>query len=186
MGVTVPGKADELKHPIELGKECKVLFKEYLGKAETSSSFFYDAFAYAYGPSGSYACGYSASPRSAVEYCNTISNEGGREEDETDPPSHSGSESSPSGTTGKDLGGCKVYAKSPVNGKLAIVWKEEPRKVAKTEKKRLAELDRKKAVAEKKRLVEEARGAEQKRRAEQNKLASAIPSIILTRSQMLA
>jgi|TARA_B100000959_G_C14398765_1_gene385316 hypothetical protein len=25
MGVVVPGKADELKHPIELGANCKIL-----------------------------------------------------------------------------------------------------------------------------------------------------------------
>ncbi len=41
-----------------------------------------------------------------------------------------GQASYPRGTRGNDLGGCKVYAKSPVDGKLAIVWKEEPKQIA--------------------------------------------------------
>ena len=135
MGVTVPSKADELKHPIELGKKCKVLFEEYLGKVtggvgHMQHSFYYNAFAYAYGPSGSYACGYSESPRSAVENCNTMSTYTLERIFR-----RNGSESFPSGKTGNDLGGCKTYAKSPVNGKLAIVWKEEPKQVVKTEAK---------------------------------------------------
>ena len=119
MGVSAPGKADELKHPIELGKECKVLFEEYLWAAENLIWMdYYNAFAYAYGASGSYACGYDESPRGAVENCNTLSAVGGEVGNLT---------SFPPGTRGKDLGGCKVYAKSPVDGKLAIVWKEEPK-----------------------------------------------------------
>ena len=120
MGVAVPGKAEELKHPIELGKECKVLFETYLNQIErllqwTRMFGHYNAFAYAYGASGSYACSFEQSPRSAVERCNKLSS-GGRGDHTSFPP----------GTRGKDLGGCKVYAKSPVDGKLAIVWKEEP------------------------------------------------------------
>ena len=111
MVVAAPGKADELKHPIELGKECKVLFEKYLGATETRISMtYYNAFAYAYGASGSYACSFEQSPRSAVERCNKLSS-GGRGDHTSFPP----------GTTGEDLGGCKVYAKSPVDGKLAIV-----------------------------------------------------------------
>ena len=34
MRVVVPGKADELKHPIELGKECKDFFEVYIGAME--------------------------------------------------------------------------------------------------------------------------------------------------------
>ena len=120
MGVSAPGKADELKHPIELGKECKVLFEEYLWAAESLPWIhYYNAFAYAYGASGSYACSFEQSPRSAVERCNKLSS-GGRGDHTSFPP----------GTRGDDLGGCKVYAKSPVDGKLAIVWKEEPKQVA--------------------------------------------------------
>jgi|GEM_PF-6986181 hypothetical protein len=120
MGVSAPGKADELKHPIELGKECKVLFEEYLWAAESLPWIhYYNAFAYAYGASGSYACSFEQSPRSAVERCNKLSS-GGRGDHTSFPP----------GTRGDDLGGCKVYAKSPVDGKLAIVWKEEPKQVS--------------------------------------------------------
>jgi len=120
MGVSAPGKADELKHPIELGKECKVLFEEYLWAAESLPWIhYYNAFAYAYGASGSYACSFEQSPRSAVERCNKLSS-GGRGDHTSFPP----------GTRGDDLGGCKVYAKSPVDGKLAIVWEEEPKQVA--------------------------------------------------------
>jgi len=120
MGVSAPGKADELKHPIELGKECKVLFEEYLWAAENLIWMdYYNAFAYAYGASGSYACSFEQSPRSAVERCNKLSS-GGRGDHTSFPP----------GTRGDDLGGCKVYAKSPVDGKLAIVWKEEPKQVS--------------------------------------------------------
>jgi hypothetical protein len=135
MGVTVTGQAEELKHPIELGKECKVLFQEYYDRIRSDDGpddgsdgprnfHFYNAFAYAYGATGKYACGYDVSPRPALERCNFMS-------------SHSpgGEASFPPGTTGKELGGCKVYAKSPVNGKLAIVWKEEPKQVVKTEAK---------------------------------------------------
>ena len=120
MGVSAPGKADELKHPIELGKKCKVLFEEYLWAAESLPWIhYYNAFAYAYGASGSYACSFEQSPISAVERCNKLSS-GGRGDHTSFPP----------GTRGDDLGGCKVYAKSPVDGKLAIVWKEEPKQVA--------------------------------------------------------
>ena len=120
MGVSAPGKADELKHPIELGKECKVLFEEYLWAAESLPWIhYYNAFAYAYGASGSYACSFEQSPRSAVERCNKLSS-GGRGDHTSFPP----------GTRGDDLGGCKVYAKSPVDRKLAIVWKEEPKEVS--------------------------------------------------------
>ena len=132
MGVTVPGQAEELKHPIELGKHCKVLFQEYYDRSRSDDALvsalsqdpikllIYNAFAYAYGATGKYACGYDLSPRPALERCNFMS-------------SHSpgGEASFPPGTTGKELGGCKIYAKSPVNGKLAIVWKEEPKQVAK-------------------------------------------------------
>jgi hypothetical protein len=123
ISVSAPGKADELKHPIELGKECKALFETYLTEIErllqwTRMFGHYNAFAYAYGASGSYACGYDESPRGAVENCNTLSAVGGEVGNFT---------SFPPGTRGKDLGGCKVYAKSPVDGKLAIVWKEEPK-----------------------------------------------------------
>ena len=120
ISVSAPGKADELKHPIELGKECKVLFEEYLWAAESLPWIhYYNAFAYAYGASGSYACSFEQSPRSAVERCNKLSS-GGRGDHTSFPP----------GTRGDDLGGCKVYAKSPVDGKLAIVWKEEPKQVS--------------------------------------------------------
>jgi hypothetical protein len=139
MGVAAPGKADEPKHPIELGKECKALFERYLYRKFIVPSFdYYNAFSYTYGTSGSYACGYALSPRSAVDRCNEMSSEGGFDSDQT---------SFPPGTTGNDLGGCKVYAKSPVNGKLAIVWKEEPKQVAKAEKVRLAQAARKAAEA---------------------------------------
>jgi hypothetical protein len=133
MGVAVPGKADELEHPIELGKECKALCEEYYDRSRSdtdqpgdvlrtntgSINFnFYNAFAYAYGATGKYACGYDVTPRPALERCNfMVSDRVG------------GQASSPPGTIGNDLGGCKVYAKSPVNGKLAIVWKEEPRRL---------------------------------------------------------
>ena len=125
ISVSAPGKADELKHPIELGKECKALFETYLSHIEILRQFeknfgYYNAFAYAYGASGSYACGYDESPRGAVENCNTLSAVGSALRGGT-------FTSFPPGTRGKDLGGCKVYAKSPVDGKLAIVWKEEPK-----------------------------------------------------------
>ena len=120
ISVSAPGKADELKHPIELGKECKALFETYLTEIErllqwTRMFGHYNAFAYAYGASGSYACGYDESLRGAVENCNTLSAVGGEVGNLT---------SFPPGTRGKDLGGCKVYAKSPVDGKIAIVWKK--------------------------------------------------------------
>ena len=125
MGVAVPGKADELKHPIELGKECRILFDKYLWATENRASFnYYNAFAYAYDTSGRYACGYAQSPRSAVERCNEMAS-----------GERGGQKSSPPGTRGDDLGGCQVYAKSPVDGKLAIVWKEEPKQVATKHKK---------------------------------------------------
>ena len=76
LGVAVPGRTEGLKHPIGLGKDCKALFEEYRGRAEHSSGemgFYYSAFAYAYGASGSYACGFSLDPRGAVERCNTMS-----------------------------------------------------------------------------------------------------------------
>jgi len=95
MGVSAPDKADELKHPIELGKECKVLFEEYLWAAESLPWIhYYNAFAYAYGASGSYACSFEQSPRSAVERCNKLSS-GGRGDHTSFPP----------GTRGDDLGG---------------------------------------------------------------------------------
>ena len=84
VGVAVPGQAEELKHPIELGKECKVLFQEYydrsrsddgpvVGEDSSSNFHFYNAFAYAYGATGKYACGYDVSPRPALERCNSMS-----------------------------------------------------------------------------------------------------------------
>jgi len=128
MGVTVPSQAEELKHPIELGKECKVLFQEYYDRSRSDTDQagnldadvipepinfnFYNAFAYAYGATGKYACGYDVSPRPALERCNFMSSD-----------RDGGEASLPPGATGNDLGGCKVYAKFPVNGKLAIVWK---------------------------------------------------------------
>jgi len=51
MGVAAPGKAEELKHPIELGKECKASFGHFLNWRTH-----YKSFADAYDAKGSYVC----------------------------------------------------------------------------------------------------------------------------------
>ena len=121
MGVSAPGKAEKLKNLISLGKECKALFETYL-KDIKSGKWYFSAFAYAYGRSESYACGLSKSPSGALSVCNTMSLAGA---DWNGPLvedlGRAGMSSFPPGTTGQDLGGCKIYAKSPVDGKLAIV-----------------------------------------------------------------
>ena len=68
-------------------------------------SEYYKTFAYVSGDRG-YACVFRQGTEEAVEACNSLRR-----------------------------GECKVYAKSPVNGKVAIVWKEEPKQVVKTEAK---------------------------------------------------
>ena len=55
MGVAVPGKAEELKHPIVLQPKCKEHFEKYLDNVQQYSSFYYSSWAYVSGSSG-YAC----------------------------------------------------------------------------------------------------------------------------------
>ena len=126
--MAVPGKADELKHPIELGAKCKAKFEYSLSSIRWKNEY-YKAFAYAHDAKGSYACSYHIGPRVALDNCNSnqyipadYSYEGRVNLEKSDVVT-----SFPPGTKGKDLGGCKIYAKSPVDGKLAIVWKEEPK-----------------------------------------------------------
>ena len=96
MGVAVPGKADDLKHPIVLRGKCSEHFETYLTRAqESSSNWYYSSWAYVSGSRG-YACAWGADDAQAVERCNSYKK-----------------------------GTCKVYAKSPVNGKIGIVWKED-------------------------------------------------------------
>jgi hypothetical protein len=89
MGVTVPGQADDLKHPIGLKPKCKTHFEKFLDWGH-----YYKTFAYASGSLG-YGCSYREGTEEALAACN----------------SHK-------------RGECQVYAKSPVDGKVAIVWKE--------------------------------------------------------------
>ena len=134
MGVVTPGKADGLKHPINLGMQCAEYFEEFLDWDSR-----YKVFAYVIGLRG-YACSYKESTREALAECNLYRK-----------------------------GECKVYAKSPVNGKVAIVWQEHKKtarllaakKAEEAEKKRLEELARKKAEdKERKRRSDLARNAE--------------------------
>ena len=104
--MAVPGKADELEHPIELGAKCKAKFEYSLSSIRWKNEY-YKAFAYAYDAKGRYTCALSKGEGRAIQSCNETR----------------GSLASPSGINGNDLGGCKIYAKSPVNGKYAIVWK---------------------------------------------------------------
>ena len=55
MGVAVPGKTEELKHPIELGAKCKAHYERFLAWDQ-----YYKNFGYAYDAKGSYACGTSS------------------------------------------------------------------------------------------------------------------------------
>ena len=134
IGVVTPGKADGLKHPINLGMQCAEYFEEFLDWDSR-----YKVFAYVIGLRG-YACSYKESTREALAECNLYRK-----------------------------GECKVYAKSPVNGKVAIVWQEHKKtarllaakKAEEAEKKRLEELARKKAEdKERKRRSDLARNAE--------------------------
>jgi hypothetical protein len=112
MGVSAPGKADEFKHPIELGAKCKAKFEYSLNHIYWHNQY-YKAFAYAYDAKGRYTCALSTGEGRAIEKCNE------RRSSLASPPS----------INGNDLGGCKTYAKSPVNGKYAIVWKAKPKQV---------------------------------------------------------
>ncbi len=49
MGVAVPGKAEELKHPIVLQPKCKEHFEKYLDNVQQYSSFYYSSWAYVSG-----------------------------------------------------------------------------------------------------------------------------------------
>jgi len=104
------------KHPIKLGIKCLDIFQTFLGAAQNSSlegGWRTSAFAYAVGTSGEYACGLARSTSEAIRRCNTGDTTGAGVEGET--------ANSPSGTTGEELGGCRIYA-TPVDGKVTIVW----------------------------------------------------------------
>jgi hypothetical protein len=83
-----PGKADQFRHPIQLGEKCKALFENFVDWQQ-----YYKAFAYTKGPKG-YACATDIGTDAAIEKCDDF-----------------------------NRGQCKIYAKSPVDGKVAIVWK---------------------------------------------------------------
>ena len=126
MGVAVPGKAEELKHPIELGAKCKDLFAKFLvwdnGSSWSPVLHYWREFAYAHDAKGSYACSYHIGPRVALDNCNSnqyipadYSYEGSVNLEKSDVVT-----SFPPGTKGKDLGGCKIYAKSPYHQNLSF------------------------------------------------------------------
>jgi len=113
-----------LQQPIELGAKCKADFDNFLDWDPH-----YKVFAYAYDAYGLYACGMSTGAEEALKNCNNGT--GGDWSPDSGSGSGqgtakwSGSSAFPPGTTGDVLGGCKIYAESPIDGKLAIVWKED-------------------------------------------------------------
>ena len=94
IGVSAPGKAEKLEHPIVLQSKCQEHFEKYLDRIQ-HHNFYYSSWAYVSGPRG-YACAWGLDDGQAIERCNE-----------------------------NKRGECKVYAKSPVNGKVAIVWEED-------------------------------------------------------------
>jgi len=60
MGVTVPGKAEELEHPIVLQSKCQEHFEEFLDWSE-----YYKTFAYVSG-GRSYACSFRQGTEEAL------------------------------------------------------------------------------------------------------------------------
>ena len=67
--MAVPGKADELEHPIELGAKCKAKFEYSLSSIRWKNEY-YKAFAYAYDAKGRYTCALSKGKGKAIESCN--------------------------------------------------------------------------------------------------------------------
>ena len=66
MGVAVPGKADELKHPIVLQPKCQEYFDKYLDKVQQHADFYYSSFAYVSGSLG-YSCAWGGDDERAIE-----------------------------------------------------------------------------------------------------------------------
>lgn len=96
MGVAVPGKAEELKHPIVLQGKCKRSFDAWLDLARYNSTYYFSSFAYVQpNTNGVVACAWGYNDKRAIERCNE-----------------------------RKVGECKVYAKTPVDETVAIVWEE--------------------------------------------------------------
>ena len=69
MGVAVPGRTDELKHPIELGAKYKAKIEYSLSSFRWKNQY-YKAFAYAYDAKGRYTCALNKDEGRTIKSCN--------------------------------------------------------------------------------------------------------------------